>query len=214
MKPLLAALLLVLVAGCGGSEKPDAATTKSPTSPTPAVTTSTAPTAPAADLLNRAELADVLLTLNDVPPGFTQDPDDDTGDGKKTFCDYKVPFRHKLSVARGFSDDAGQRYLSTIIRQYASVEQAKASFDALVKALQACKKDESDGETYDIALMSAPKLGDGSVGVQLTASSYVIKNNFVLVGPVLVTTGAVGLEAPLIASSLATQVERYGASVR
>ena len=78
--------LAVLVAGCGhsGTSQPNGG---------PAASTATTTTAatPAYRILPKEELAKALLELQDLPPGYSQDPPAAEGPSK-TFCDYPPPF--------------------------------------------------------------------------------------------------------------------------
>ena len=60
--------------------------------------------------------------------------------------------------------------------------------------------------------MSAADVGDGSVGVKITADNTTLLQNFALVGTTLVSTGGGGLmnaDADQVSSLLKAQVEAY-----
>lgn len=63
--------------------------------------------------------------------------------------------------------------------------------------------------------MSAPKVGDGTVGVRITSDGTTGLQNVALVGPTLVSTGAGGLmdvDADEVAGLLEDQVNAYDAA--
>lgn len=204
--------LAVLVAGCGQSGT-------SPSSGTPAASTAATTTAtPAYRLLLKEELAKALLELQDLPPGYSQDPPAAEGPSK-TFCDYPPPFEEGVRVRRDFTKGGGMsaEYLSLGLRQYANADQAKASFDALANALKTCTGETYNGVQSTYAPMSAPKVGEGSVGVKITAGDTGLLQFFAIVGPVLINTGGGGLlnaNANEVMSLLEAQVNKYRATAQ
>ena len=72
-------------------------------------------------------------------------------------------------------------------------KQAKAAFDALTDALASCTGETYKGTKLTYAPMSAPKVGDASVGVKITADGTDLLQFFALAGPTLVNTGGGGL---------------------
>lgn len=169
---------------------------------------------PAYGLLSKGRLDAAPLTIEDLPVGYSQDPPSEQT--TKTFCDYRQPFTEKVTVSRDFTKGGGasSEILRVGLRQYASADEARAAFDALTGALSTCKGETYDGTRLVYAAMSAPEVGDGSVGVRITADGYTLLQNFALVGPTLVSTGGGGLmdaDADEVASLLEAQVERYQA---
>lgn len=167
------------------------------------------------EVLPEADLEAALLTIQDVPVGYSQDPP--VAPTTKTFCDYKVPFTETAFVRRDFTKGGGMssEFFSVGLRQYESEDQAQESFDALVNALSTCTGETYNGAELAYAPLAPPKVGDGSVGVQITADGVVLLQNFALVGPSIVSTGGGGLiqsDADEIASLLGDQVETYQAA--
>jgi len=133
----------------------------------------TAAADPSYRLLSEEELTGTLLALQDVPPGYSQDPPPEEGPGK-TFCDYPPPFEEKIHVQRDFTKGAGvsAEFLSVGLRQYADGDQARASFDALATALESCTGETYNGVESTYAAMSAPEVGaHGSPPRRLTCCS-------------------------------------------
>jgi len=206
---LLVIGLTLSIAGCGGG-------TSNSSDITTASTGKAAAADPAYRILSKEELAKTLLSLRDVPPGYSQDPPADEGAGK-TFCDYPPPFKEKIGVRQDFTKGGGlsAELLSVGLRQYADADQAKASFEALANALASCPSETFGGTKATYAPMSAPKVGDGSIGVKITADSTAVLQFFAVVGPVLVNTGGGGLmnaNADEVMSLLKAQVTKYEAS--
>jgi hypothetical protein len=207
----------LLLTGCGSSnDSGDSNTgagnsTGSDTTPAPAK-----PASPAYRVLGKPALAKALIGIQDLPPGYSQDPPDpDTTN--KTFCDYKPPFNEKIKVSRDFTKGGGLsgEILSVGIRQYANAKQAEAAYTALADALKTCTGETSKGTKYTYAAMSVAKVGDASLGVKISTDEATGLQNFALVGPALINTGGGGLmnaSADDITSVLKAQVKAYKAA--
>ena len=220
----LAIALLTLTSACGG-ETDDAPgeqdTQSAQDTPTavettnPSQTPNTAPE-PEYDVLPRGDLEAALLTIQDMPVGYSQDPP--TEAGTKTFCDYRTPFADKATyVDRDFTKGGGMssELLRVSLRQYESADQSRTAFDALTTALSTCQGEVYEGTKMEYAAMSAPKVGEESIGVRITADGTALLQNFALVGPTIVGTGGGGLmqaNADEIASLVEAQVETYQSS--
>lgn len=231
MRRILTILALtLLVAGCGESATSDSSgatsTSAGRTTATEATTTdaeattaaSTAPEAPAYRLLSEKELSGALLGVQDLPAGYSQDPPGTEADtAEKTFCDYKQPFDSKVKARQDFTKGGGMsaENLSLGLRQYASTEEAKAAFDALTAAIESCPGETYKGTRLTYAPMSAPKVGDASIGVKINADGTDLLQTFALVGPTLINTGGGGLmnaSAEDVNSLLEAQVKAYQAA--
>lgn len=213
----------VILTGCGasndsgnsdgstaGSDTSTDTTGSTTTSPTPSAPTK--PAAPAYRVLGKAALTKTLLSIQDLPPGYSQDAPQP--ENTKTFCDYKQPFTRKFNVYRDFTKGGGlsAEYLSVGIREFANPQQAKAAFRALSKALKTCTGETYEGSKLTYAPMSTPRVGDAAVGVKITADNSTGLQNFVLVGPSVINTGGVGLtnvNADAINQVLEAQVKAY-----
>lgn len=174
---------------------------------------SATPTEPSYELLSKAGLRKALLKLDDLPPGYSQDPQSQDN-GNKTFCDYKPPAVEKVRVRRDFVKGAGMsaELVSVILRQFGSPDEAKAAWQALTTALRTCKSEVYDGSKLTYSKLSAPKLGDASLGLKIEVDDYALLQNFVLSGPVMVSAGGGGLmnaDADVVAQVLEAQVKRY-----
>ncbi|MGI8756579.1 MAG: hypothetical protein ACR2MB_12090 [Acidimicrobiales bacterium] len=221
---LVTVALTLLAAGCGKSGTSDlsgattAPASKTATTTTKATTTAapTTPKVPAYRLLSQEELTGALLGVQDLPAGYSQDPPG-TDNTEKTFCDYKPPFAFKVKARQDFTKGGGMsaENLSLGLRQYASTEEAKAAFGALTDVLASCTGETYQGAKLTYAPMSAPKVGDASVGVKINADGTDLLQIFALVGPTLINTGGGGLmnaSADDVNSLLETQVKAYQAA--
>lgn len=209
----LATTVLVLTSACGGdtTETPAAQETPTTQNETPSPSATAAPE-PEYVTLPKPKLESALLTIQDLPVGYSQDPPSEAG--TKTFCDYKPPFTEKVYVTRAFTKGGGMsaELLRVGLRQFESADQSRAAFDALTKTLNTCRTEMYDGTKMEYAPMSAPKVGDESIGVRITADGTALMQNFALVGPTIVATGGGGLmqaDAEEIARLLEAQVETY-----
>lgn len=211
MRRILVTLaLILLVAGCsaGGATESSRTTTAS--------TGTAAPAAPAPRVLSEIELTEALLGVQDLPAGYSQDPPSDKP-ATKTFCDYRPAFQEKTYVERDFTKGGGlsSEFLKVGLRQYADAEEARASFKSLTDALATCTGEMYIGSKMTYAPMSAPKVGDGSIGVKITADETALLSFFALDGPVLINTGGGGLmnaNADEVINLLRAQVAKYEAS--
>lgn len=217
--PITSLLIAGTLVGCGGEQSATSPQATGSNTPGAVATSATTPTvsptpeAPAYQILTQAALKKALLEVDQLPPGYSQDPPDKDG-GNKTFCDYKPPTEEKFRVRRDFTKGGGvsAELISITLRQFKSVEEASAAWNAMTKTLKTCKSEVYEGTKLTYSPMSAPKLGDASTGLKMDANGVTVLQNFVLVGPVLISGGGGGLmnaDADTIANLLETQVERY-----
>ena len=175
---------------------------------------SAAPAAPTGyNVLSKADLTSALLGIEDMPTGYSQDPPSES-DGNKTFCDYEPPFHEKIRVRRDLTKGGGlsAQLLSVTLRQYANAREAKASFAVLTKTISTCRSETYEGSKLEYAPLSAPKVGEASVGVRITSDGTTLVQNFALVGPTVLSAGGGGLtntNADEAADLLGDQVDAY-----
>lgn len=210
LRLLGAAAIFVVLAACSGSAEPEQGGADK--SATPSASASESPAAPTYKVKSKDELEDLLLGIDDLPAGWSQDPP--TDEGNKYFCDYDPPAEEKFRASRDFTKGGGvsAELARVAIRQFESVEDAKASWDALVKALKTCKSEVYEGSELTYTPMSAPKVGDASAGVKIETDGTTLLQNFVLVGPVMISAGGGGLasaDADLAIELAEAQVARY-----
>lgn len=219
LKLAIASLALIgSVTACGSNEAPDVSSTAtdaaSPSATAAAKPTESAtPDAPSYRILAKPTLAKALLSLEDLPPGYSQDPPSEET-GNKYFCDYRPPAEERVRVERDFTKGGGMsaEFLRFSLRQFASVDDAKAAWNAMTQTLKTCKSEVYSGTKLTYSPMGAPQLGDASAGVKIDADGAIILQNFVLVGPMMISTGGGGpmnADADAIARLLQEQVNRY-----
>lgn len=211
----------MLLVGCGSAKGPEAssgsrATVASPASSAPHTSEPPASTEPAYRILSADELNGALLGIEDLPPGYSQDPPEDNNTNK-TFCDYTPPFLEQVKVRRDFTKGGGlsAELVSLGVRQYATPEEAKASFDAMTTALASCPGETYQGSKMTYTPMSAPKVGDASVGIKVNIDGTDVLQTFALVGPAVINTGGGGLmnaNADEVLGLLDAQVNSYVAA--
>lgn len=223
--PVASLLIAGTLAGCGGGQSatsPPATGSNTPgTVATSAITPTASPTrkAPAYDILTQAPLEKALLEVAQLPPGYSQEPPSHDG-ANETFCNYKPPTLVKFGVTRDFTKGGGMsaEIVSVTLRQYKSVGEARAAWNAMTEKLKTCKGEVRDGTKATYTPMSAPRLGDASTSLKIDAGGLTLLQNFVLVGPVMISVGGGGLvsaDSDAIANLLKTQVERYiGAAMK
>ncbi len=151
--------------------------------------------------------------MQDLPPGYSQDPPSKSGPDK-TFCDYKPPVTAKVKVSHDYTKGGGlsTEILRIGLREYASPEKAQAAFDAMTKALDTCHAETYQGSKMHYAVMSAPKVGDVSIGVRITADNTTLLQNYAVAGPTMISVGGGGLmnaNADQISNLLKQQVQAY-----
>lgn len=218
--PLASLMLTGALVGCGQQEGPDpgeSATTETTLPGTSVSPTSATDDEPLFRVLSRAAVKKAMLTVDDLPPGYSQEPSE-ANEGK-TFCDYKEPAEEKALVRRDFVKGAGlsAELLAITIRQYGSVKDADAAWNALTKALETCKGEQYDGSQLTYTRMSAPRLGEESLGLKIDVDGVTLLQNFVLVGPAVISAGgggAVNADADAITTALEKQVARYEGAAR
>jgi hypothetical protein len=199
--------LLVLLGACGTTSG----------QPLPAESASTSPSAsptPDGSALSQQELRDVVLPLTLMPNGFRVDPKTDGVESDDTFCDYQQPYRASAYAEGGFVKGSGltSHFILITLREYADVDQAAASFGALRAALKTCKTDTIDGKQVTYSPLSAPALGDASLGVDGNISGLSSPQYFTISGQTVIGVSGIGLDGPstdVLTEVLRDQVSRY-----
>lgn len=214
------ALALALV-GCAEDNSEDA------TAPAPQATTSSdtpleTPTMSASEAPRHSvgQLRKALLTLDDMPEaGFTASEVDEDRE-RSYYCDYQPPVRPTEVVTSEFEKAEGLSFflVRSNIDQFASHDDARAQIEKASKVLETCREAEVDGVKQTYAVMSAPKLGEDTLAVQIELTiddiDVVMHQFYVLSGTALLQTStAVGgmtfPDADLVSDLAKTQFEKY-----
>ena len=206
---------------CAGSDSPSATVTVANATAndtgTPSVTAPATPepAVPEYQILSKAELNQVLLTLDDMPNGYADTTTEaDLVDDGGTFCRYKRPFPNKTYVTATFTKGSGfsAELIAPTIRQYANAAQAKSSMHKLVTVLKTCKKFTSEGQKLTVAKVKADPVGELSVAVRLEGDGFTLLQGYALVGPSMIsvgTGGAISVDSDVVPALLKEQVDRY-----
>lgn len=174
---------LVLTAACGGGEEGNsddrARTIDAPASAEPAE-----PEGDGEKTLNEAELQAALLTVQDVPTGYTLDTaaaeedDDSTTDGGSEECSARFEALGEADD-KDVSAEAEVSFegpsLGTVLEQglesYEDEDVPKQRFEDVLEVLSDCPTFSSteNGETTDftVSSLSFPKLGDDTIALNL-----------------------------------------------
>lgn len=121
------------------------------------------------------EVEAALLTLNDMPTGWTQDPEQDADDDA-TFCDVEPLDEAKAidDASANFSAGDFGPLLSHMVGVFEG-QDAEAAMDSFMDALEGCTEwtDETeDGPvTFRPTALAFPSFGDDTVAVRIKAES-------------------------------------------
>ncbi|MGD9890125.1 MAG: hypothetical protein AB7R89_28220 [Dehalococcoidia bacterium] len=183
--PATIAIIALSLVACGSDS--DQADTLS--APTPAAATSqsvstteaaasvatTAPTAtatpPPRGTPSEADVRAALITLQDLPTGWTIDPDPDTDedDGEGTICDIPSARQSRLvSVEANFQKGTIGPFISHAISVYQDGA-AKQLMDDAVKILETCREWETTNDDGSPLVMKLTPLSFAKVGEQTFA---------------------------------------------
>jgi hypothetical protein len=193
---LLTLTLLVLLTGCGGGNSGAKAGSGGATF----------------HQLSEQQLEDLLLTVDDMPAGYSQDPPDNGG-ATATYCGTApehAPIRpdHGFTKGSGFSTEVASIQLS----QYLSADDAARNLEVLRSALRSCKSEVYQGERVHYSQVSTPRLRYPTLGIRVVSDRYTALIDVAQVGPTIVVAGIAGItkaDASLASSMLTTQVSRY-----
>jgi hypothetical protein len=201
-------ILLTLLAACG--------TTSGRPLPDESATTTPSATSESSEglALGQQELRDLVLPVTLMPNGFRVDPRTDGVESDDTFCDFQQPYRASAYAEGGFVKGSGltSHFILISLREYADGDQATAAFEALRTALQTCKTDTIDGKEVTYSSLSAPALGDESVGVDANISGLSSPQYFTRSGQTVIGVSGTGLGGPstdVLTEVLRDQVSRY-----
>lgn len=181
--PAVAVSLLVLIAACGGEEQ-DVADDRARTLDPPA--SAEAPAKPEGDgdkLLSESELQAALLTVQDLPTGYTvdtslnEDDEDEPGDE----CAARFEALDEGEVEPAAEADIGYEggfgiVLEQGLSNFEDEDDITAQFDSFSKLAADCPKftstDADGAETqFTVGALSFPKLGDDTLAFALTVET-------------------------------------------
>lgn len=158
---LLVAVGLTLAAGCSGGSGSRADTV--PDQPTE---TNAAP-ATGGQTVTRSDLQAALLETNDLPTGFSPNPDLLGGKVHK-LCNATYSIADKGKAEVGFAKSNFGPFVVESLRLFPDAER---TLNASTRAATSCSKwTDSDGARYTIAALSFPRVGDQTLAVRLSAT--------------------------------------------
>lgn len=145
---VIAAVAAALLTGCGGGDSGGGGLTES-------------------------QLEDVLLGLDDMPDGFSEQQSDDSDDSDEGFCGADTKGDPTASASSDFIKQEGLsvEFISVGIGQYGTEAEADHLMEEFAGVLEDCDETELDGNTYQLEPISAPDLGDETLGMKVTGES-------------------------------------------
>jgi hypothetical protein len=197
----LASAFILILAGCGGSHSAatrgtgqapaaSAPAGTAPTAPTGTAPTGTAPagTTPSAEptAFSASELTARLLTVADLPSGFTVDADPHDTEGRisstDTRCGPLVDLMNSDGKPPGAVADADASFtkselgpnIATGLASFPSVAAAQSFLDTVSAAMKSCgslTETDKDGSSYDfgVAPLAFPPTGDAASAIRMSA---------------------------------------------
>jgi hypothetical protein len=169
------AVFALVLGGCGGDDDGRARTVDLPAPETPDEEPDEAEDEPQPDP-GDFDVAAALLTLSDMPTGWTQDPEQDADDEDATLCDVE-PLEEVQAVDDASADFSAGDFgplLSHMVGVYED-QDAEAAMDSFMDALEGCTEwtDETeDGPvTFRPTPLAFPSFGDDTVAVRIRAES-------------------------------------------
>lgn len=206
------AATIIALTACASGSAPEVST--SPTQRSASTPAGPVAAAPSEQLktLSQKELAKALVTLDDLPPGYSKRPD---GDAKgKVPCDTKIPQERTARATVSFAKGSGfsSETAAVAISQYADPADAKASMTAFMKAVDNCPTERLKGEKITWARMSAPHVGDEAKGVRLEAKTFTLLEYYTRKGRTIIGVsvgGVTSTNSALLEKLLTTQLDLY-----
>lgn len=227
MRRLLFALLctsLIAIIGCGdGGDGDDRAETLNVTTVATAAASSRSPVAASPSPTprpNQIDLTRALLSLEDMPTGFTTVPPDDEDDRGSQPCGKSTELRHNAVETKEaeFTKGAFGPIISHVASTFKSGE-AKDRFDQARTIFEGCPswtETDEKGETveYRLSPLSFPRLGDQAYAMRMDVKTggAVAQADIVFVrrGDVIFLLGNTvgGLGVAMVDSALTEQLAR------
>lgn len=182
----LALALALVAASCGDDDDQARTLEATTTSTTEAVAETEEPAAEAEDSTTTtteeappSSMDSVVVTLQDLPSGWTVSAPDEEDEEDDEICNDQDPFNAVEPVEEAesnFEQGSFGPFLSSIAGRYASTDDAQDVLDALAAAVDQCQTftdvDEDGTEiTYTFTALSFPKLGDDTYAARLSANS-------------------------------------------
>lgn len=189
-QPLRGAAFVVAVAlvtaSCGDDDDQartvDVTTSTMETEPAPAESgTAPATSTTAREAVPASSMDSVVITLQDLPTGWTASPPEAQAPQDEEFCEGQDPFDAVEPVEEAesaFEQGAFGPFLSSIAGRYASADDAQQVLDALAHAVDQCQTfteidDDGTETTYRFTALSFPNVGDDTYAARMSATTPV-----------------------------------------
>lgn len=188
---LLGAALTLTACGNAGTSATtgDDSTGSSAPNGTPSPSTSILSAVPVSSLTS-AQLRKQLLTIDDLPPGYSADKitnADRSDKATQYFCHYRATRAQSLA-SQSFTKEQGlaSSLFQTGIRRFSSEAQATGQMELLKKTMQTCRGETTEGEKVTYSVISAPDLGSDHIGIRIGFKEGTDTEYFIRTGPDLI----------------------------
>jgi hypothetical protein len=143
--------------------------------------------------MRSAQLRKLLLTIDDIPPGYSADKltaSDSSNKGSHNFCNYKGALPRTVAL-QSFTKNAGlaSAVIQLGLRRYASEAVAADQVQLLKNTMQTCHGETYQGDKLTYTVISSPDLGAGHIGIRLQFKGGTVTQYFFQVGPDLIQVG-------------------------
>lgn len=140
--------------------------------PVESTTTTTEDAAPSA-------MGSVVVTLQDLPAGWTTSAQDDDEEEDDDICDDQDPFNEVEPVEEAessFEQGSFGPFLTSLAGRYTSTDEAQRVIDALADAVDQCQTftevdDDGTEMTYTFSALSFPKIADDTFAARLSGTT-------------------------------------------
>lgn len=218
----IACVVLLAAFGCSsGAGEPEQARTVDPTT-----TTVATPTTTAVDpgQITEGQLAATLLTLEDMPTGFSTLPPEPEDD-QSSFCNERRPStevpRLQTAQAQFAQNPTTGPFLGSVAAVHPTLEEAGRYLDVLLEVATECAgpyptPGDEEATTTSIAPLSFDNYGDDTVALRFTYDNDILSGSadvvYVQVGPVIFQVGEVttlgGGDVARLQGLIETQLQR------
>lgn len=225
--------LTVVLAGCGGGGEGDDAGDRARTVAVPSSAAAEAPEGTGDKTLTEAQLQAALLTVQDLPTGYTLAADDDDADDggsaggddecSRRFDDLDAEDDTEAPSAEVEFEGGLGVLLSQEVVSHEDEDALKERFDEIVDLVSDCPSftdTDETGATTEVAIgpLSFPKLGDDTVALALSgqAEGFDIRLNMVFVrlgrNVMSVSQGGLAADAAALEQAARTGIDKLAAA--
>ena len=189
-----AVAIAVILAACGGGSKSQSGTTTAQAVPTTAQSagtdTAAGSTTTTVRPLTEAQLQSALLTVTDLPTGWSTTPQ---SPNKMGACNQALVISPAAIAEADFVKGKNVPFFGERLAAYPDDATAARAFDNFQSSASTCTTHQQDGATVNIGQLSVPPLGDRTIGYRQTlnqgGASVVVDTTLIQQGPLLVYTG-------------------------